>query len=72
MNRMLWVGENVVSINRCKTVQEIIQQVNKITSPDLQRVAKMIFKSESLHLAAIGPEIHELEDDLRKILTFSH
>ncbi len=72
MNRMLWVGENVVSINRCKTLQEIIQQVSKITAPDLRRVAKMIFKSESLHLAAIGPKINELENDLRKILTFSH
>ncbi len=71
MSRMLWMGENVLSLNRCKTLKEIVEQVNKITAPDLQRVAKMIFKSESLHLAAIGPKVSESEEDLRKILTFS-
>jgi len=71
MSRMLWIGENVLSLNRCKTLKEIVEQVDKITAPDLQRVAKMIFKSDSLHLAAIGPKIGEFEADLRKILTFS-
>lgn len=71
MSRMLWMGENVLSLNRCKTLKEIVGRVDKITAPDLQRVAQMIFKSESLHLAAIGPKISESEEDLRKILTFS-
>jgi len=40
---------------KIKDPQEIIETVDKITSEDIQRVAKDIFAPEKLNLAIIGP-----------------
>ncbi len=59
---MLWVGESIVSLGRCKTYEEIEAQVQKVTPQDIQRVAGQIFKAPGLHLAVVGsPKASESE-----------
>jgi len=38
-----------------KTLEEKIKQIKKVTSKNIQVVAKTIFKTKNLNLALIGP-----------------
>ena len=71
MNHMLWVGDSMVCLDRCKTQEEVAEKIEKVTLGDLQRVARSIFKTDSLNLALVGPHRGRFEKDLEKILLFS-
>jgi predicted Zn-dependent peptidase len=51
------------------TMQEIFEQIDKVTPEDILRVAKDIFKNNKLNLAIIGP--HKNPEKLKKILKLS-
>ena len=55
--------------NKIFTVEEIIKGIEKVTSEDIMRVAKDIFKEEKLNLAIIGPYKGK-EEEFKKILKF--
>lgn len=69
MNQMLWLGENLVTLNKWRTPEEVVWRVEKITQDDVRRVAKEIFKTPSLNLAMVGPERSEKE--FSSLLSFS-
>ncbi len=69
MNNMLWAGENMVSLGRCRTPEEVTDRVEKVTAEDLTRVAKKIFSGGSLNLAVVGPKASSLEADFQEILS---
>ncbi len=39
-----------------KTLEEKIKEIKKVTSDDIQKMAKIIFKTQNLNLAMIGPD----------------
>lgn len=41
--------------NEIKTIDEKIREIKKVTSSDIQKMAKIIFKTKNLNLAMIGP-----------------
>jgi predicted Zn-dependent peptidase len=41
--------------NEIKTLEEKIKEIKKVTSMDIQKMAKIIFKTKNLNLAMIGP-----------------
>lgn len=41
--------------NQIKTLDEKIKEINSVTSTDIQKMAKIIFKTKTLNLAVIGP-----------------
>ena len=41
--------------NEIKSLEEKIKEIKKVTSSDIQKMAKLIFKSKNLNLAIIGP-----------------
>lgn len=51
------------------TMKEIFARIDKVTSDDILRVAKDIFKNNKLNLAVIGP--HKNPEKLHKILKLS-
>ena len=51
-----------------KTLDEKIKEINKVTTSDIQKMAKLLFKSKNLNLALIGPIKDKTE--LEKILKF--
>lgn len=55
LDRMLWLGENELGLNKVLKLEEIIQQVKKVKIEDLKRIAETIFRNSNLNLALIGP-----------------
>ena len=69
MNQMLWVGENVVTLDKCRMPEEVALCAEKVTADDIRRVAAELFKTNNLNLAVVGPE--RSEKDLQETLCFS-
>ncbi len=61
MNQMLWVGENIVTLNKYRTPDEVTQRVEQVSLEDVRRVAQSLFKTNSLNLAMVGPIKSEKE-----------
>jgi predicted Zn-dependent peptidase len=49
----------MINLGRVRTLEEIKTNIARVTSADLQRVARDIFKTEKLNLAVIGPHANE-------------
>ena len=61
MSQMLWSGDNLMTLGRWRDPAEIVENVSKVTSEDLLRVAQGLFKTSSLNLAMVGPSLSEKE-----------
>ncbi len=70
MNQMLWAGENLVTLGKCRTAEEVSRRVEAVTADDLQRVADTLFKTNSLNLSMVGPL--ESEREFADVLHFSN
>ncbi|MFC1631973.1 M16 family metallopeptidase [Candidatus Omnitrophota bacterium] len=65
---MLWLGENLISLNKFLYLQEVIRQVKKIQACDLTRLANQILQNRSLNLAIIGPLKENMESKIKQRL----
>lgn len=54
--------------NEVKTLEEKIKEINSVTPQDIQKMAKLIFKTNLLNLAVIGP--YEDNVKMKEILKF--
>ena len=52
-------ASSLLSVGKIRSIEEVIKGIDKVTAADIQRVAKDIFKTESLNLAIIGPHLHK-------------
>jgi len=71
MNSMLWAGEYMVCLGRCKTPAEVASRIEKVSAGDLRRIAKKIFKNRRFSLAVVGPDAVKLEKNFQKLFTLS-
>lgn len=62
------LGKYELLYNKGKTLDEVIAEVDKVTAVDLQRVARDLFKQETMYLAVIGP--YEDEERFTKLMKF--
>lgn len=69
MDHMLWIGEDLVSRNKNKTLKDIIREFESITPKDIKRVAQEAFHPNRYNIAVVGPlnkaqeaEIQDLYD----------
>lgn len=69
MNHMLWVGESMTCLGRCKTPEEVIRHVRKIRPGDIRRIARGIFNSGRYNLAAVGPQVDQTQKNFSKLLS---
>jgi predicted Zn-dependent peptidase len=58
---------SIINLGKVRTLEEIIEGINKVTAEDVQRVAKDLLLTEKLNLAVIGP--HEKPERLKKLLS---
>jgi predicted Zn-dependent peptidase len=65
LDHMLWIGETVISRDRVKSAEGVVEAVNKVKLGDLQRVAGEILSPKRMNLAVVGPLTNAQEDDLR-------
>lgn len=57
---------SLIHIGRIRSLEEIMKGIDKVTSEDIQRVARDILQGKVLNLAIIGP--HSNTENLRSIL----
>jgi predicted Zn-dependent peptidase len=50
-----WYGAQEVLTGKIMTLDDVTQEVDKVTVDDIQRVAKELFVTDKLNLAAVGP-----------------
>ena len=50
-----WCGSQLASRGGIRTVEGILERIDRVTIADIQRVARRIFHPEALRMAAIGP-----------------
>ena len=65
MEHMLWVGENAATLGKSPSLEEIIEEVNKVRQEDISIVAQKAFREDNLNLALIGP-LKSVEDAISK------
>lgn len=61
-----WYGRQELLTKELLTPEEVIAKIEKLTSSDLQKVAKRVFTQKNLNLALIGP--YENQDEIKKRL----
>ncbi|RJO64682.1 MAG: insulinase family protein [Candidatus Omnitrophota bacterium] len=66
LDRMLWIGESVITQDKVYTLEEIIKEIRYIKANDVREAARFIFREEKLNLAVIGP-VKESREDLERI-----
>lgn len=54
--------------NKVRTLKQAIELIDKVTSDDVQRVAKDLFRPEKLNLVVVGPYKENLENRFKNLL----
>ena len=65
-----WYGRQAIYRKKYITPADYIEEISKVTSADMRRVAKKIFVEHNLNLALIGPVDSKKEVALKKALKF--
>ena len=63
-----WLGAQELLLGRIATVEEIVQEIDRVTAADVTRVAERLIDPDKLRLAVVGP--HRNEKTLQKLLAF--
>ena len=70
MEHMLWIGETTATLEKIYSLEEIINEVNRISKEDIFKCARFLFKEDNLSLSLIGP-LKGAEDKIYKRLNLS-
>jgi len=54
-DHMIWLGEGLLISNSVLTIEEIIEQYDRVTLEDIQRVAAQVFVKKALNLVIVSP-----------------
>lgn len=71
LDHILWFGERVLYGGEIPSVQEIRADIEKVTSHDIQTLARKLFAGGKLRLALIGPLKTDTERHMRKACVLS-
>lgn len=52
-------ASSLINLGRVRPLEEIIRGIDAVSTHDIIRVARDIFKTDALNLAIIGPHVHE-------------
>jgi len=55
MDHMLWMGEQVVTVGRLSTPQDVTAALARVTARQIRDAARRLFLTPRMYLAAIGP-----------------
>ncbi|MFA5437455.1 MAG: hypothetical protein WC293_02650, partial [Candidatus Omnitrophota bacterium] len=70
MEHMLWIGETTATLEKIYSLEEIINEVNRINKEDILKCARFLFKEDNLNLSLIGP-LKGAEDKISERLNLS-
>ncbi len=60
MDRMLWIGEQAVTVGRVAKPDQLLAHLDRVTARDIRRVAGQLFVAPKMHLAVVG-QVSEAE-----------
>ena len=63
-----WLGTQELLLGNIETVDEVVQQIDEITTADVARVGQRVLEEDQMRLAIVGP--HRGDKLLRKLLRF--
>lgn len=68
-NQMMWAGEHLLGFGKIFEPEEVVQRVQKVTTSEVQRIARELFRAQRLRLAVIGPtkDAKGIERELRHL-----
>jgi len=55
-SRMLWLGDRIMTREGIPSIKTILAEVEAVSVRDIRKVANRVFRTETMNLAAIGPE----------------
>ncbi|MDD4941783.1 MAG: hypothetical protein PHE65_07770, partial [Candidatus Omnitrophica bacterium] len=55
MDQMLWIGETTATLDRTFCLEDVMREVRKVSAEDIRIVGRMLFKTERVNFAMIGP-----------------
>jgi predicted Zn-dependent peptidase len=64
-----WVGRQEILEDRVLSLDEVLEEIDAVTTEDVQRVAGRLFHQEKLNLAVVGPYESTREEAFRSLLT---
>ena len=64
-----WIGRQECLEERVLSVEEVLDEVDAVTTTDIQRVAQRLLKQEKLNLAVVGPYDKSREEHFESLLT---
>ena len=64
-----WIGRQEILEDKVLSLDEVLAEVDAVTSGGVQQVAQRLFRQEKLNLAVVGPYEREHEGDLQSLLT---
>lgn len=68
LEHMFWIGEETTSLDKTKTLKDILKEVNKVTIADIKRVAHQVLKRDNINLSIVGPLKSSQEKDLNALM----
>ncbi len=68
MEHMLWIGEDLITRNKVRTIQHVVREFKKIKREDIIRVAKEVINPAKFRLSIVGPIKDEQEKQIRTLL----
>ena len=63
-----WLGTQELLLGKIALVEDVIGNIDAVTSEDVARVGQRVLNEENLRLAMVGP--HRSDQALRKLLRF--
>ena len=63
-----WLGTQELLLGEIDTVDEVVRQIDEVTTADIARVAQRVLEEDQMRLAIVGP--HRSDKLLRKLLRF--
>ena len=62
----MWIGAQETLIGRVRTVDDVVEQIDAVTTEDIERLAGELIREEVLNLAVVGP--YRSDRRFRKLL----
>lgn len=67
LDHMLWIGESTATLDKTYSLEDIINEVERLRPEQIQQAAAYLFKDDNLNLALIGP-LKDKEQDIYRQL----
>ena len=56
-----WVGNQLILRGAVSTPEEILAQLDAVSTDDIQRVARRLFRDDALLFSAVGPRVDKVK-----------